>query len=114
MIPLYNSNGLVFWDEQSILKRELFTQLIVSNLNNSLKTVNKAFEIVRCEAPILTPSNLINANYTDEDVFRLDELTLKPETTKGSYTYLQHLLNPHNGRKYKLPICVWQLGKSFR
>jgi glycyl-tRNA synthetase len=39
-------------------------------------------------------------------------LALRPETTPGSYVYAQHLLNTHSGAR--LPLCVWQTGKSFR
>ena len=43
-----------------------------------------------------------------------DELTLRPETTMGSYEYARHILNTHNDVKQKLPVVVWQHGKSFR
>ena len=32
----------------------------------------------------------------------------------GTYEAIEHLLNTHNDRKIKLPLCVWQHGKSFR
>lgn len=32
----------------------------------------------------------------------------------GSFLYAQELLNSHNERKMRLPLCVWQHGKSFR
>lgn len=116
MENLYNSNGLVFWTEEEIRLREMFKQHFVSVVSGSLKTQNRGFEIVQVEAPILTPVQFINQNYTIEDVwcFNAEALTLRPETTMGSYKALEYLLNSHNDRKIKLPVCVWQHGKSFR
>jgi glycyl-tRNA synthetase len=116
MENLYNSNGLVFWSEEEIRLREMLAQHFVSAISLNLKTQNRGFEIVRVEAPILTPVHFINQNYTSEDVWCFNEeaLTLRPETTMGSYKALEYLLNSHNDRKVKLPLCVWQHGKSFR
>ena len=114
MYNLYNVNGLMFWSQEEILLRDSIKNLIVSELITTLKSANSAFELIQVEAPLLTPSNLINANYTSDDVFQLDDLTLRPETTMGSYVYAEHLLNPHNKRKVRLPLVVWQHGKSFR
>lgn len=114
MKTLYDRNGLVFWTEEEILIRENIVNYFVSQMKLALKSQNPAFEFVRVEAPILTPNELINPNYTDEDVFRNGELTMRPETTMGSYAYIPILLNKHDRPRYKLPLVVWQLGKSFR
>lgn len=116
MENLYNSNGLVFWSEEEIRLREMFKQHFVATVSSNLKTQNRGFEILQVEAPILTPVQFINRNYTFEDVWCFNEeaLTLRPETTMGSYKALEYLLNSHNDRKIKLPVCVWQHGKSFR
>lgn len=111
---IYDKNGLIFWTEEEIQLREMMMNYFVSQIKMSLKSQNSAFEFVRVEAPILTPNNLINPNYTDEDVFRVGDMTLRPETTMGSFAYIPVLLNNHNIPKYRLPIVVWQLGKSFR
>jgi glycyl-tRNA synthetase len=111
---LYDRNGLIFWTEEEIQMREMMTNYFVSQMKLALKSQNSAFEFIRVEAPILTPNELINPNYTDEDVFRVGELTMRPETTMGSYAYIPVLLNKHNKPKFRLPIVVWQLGKSFR
>lgn len=116
MENLYEKNGLIFWSEEEIKLRKMIEDYFVSNITNYLKTMNRGFEIIQCEAPLLTPNNMINPNYTQEDVLfmKADELVLRPETTMGSFLYAKHLLNKHNDRKVKLPICVWQHGKSFR
>lgn len=112
----YESNGLVFWSEEEIRVREMLKNHFVAAVTNNLKTQNSGFEVVQVEAPMLTPVQHINKNYTFEDVWCFNEeaLTLRPETTMGSYMAIEHLLNKHNERKMRLPLCVWQHGKSFR
>lgn len=115
MTPLYETNGLVFWSEREILARRMIEQHIVAGLAATLKEQNRAFDFFQCEATQLTPRGLINPNYTDEDVYVLgDGLVLRPETTMGSYAFARMLLNPHAERKVRLPLVVWQHGKSFR
>lgn len=123
MENLYNVNGLIFWTEEEIRIREMLKQHFVAAITSNLKTQNRGFEILQVEAPLITPREFINQNYTALDVFELDEidqfaenagLVLRPETTMGTYKFIEHLLNPHNDRKIKLPVCVWQHGKSFR
>jgi glycyl-tRNA synthetase len=114
MENLYERNGLVFWTEDEIRVRDLFVTLLVADVTSTLKKQNRAFEVLRCEAPILTPRDSIDPGYTTEQMFVLGDTVLRPETTMGSYAYARHLLNPHHERKVKLPFVVWQHGKSFR
>jgi len=115
MENLYERNNLIFWTEEEIKMRQMFVDHITSQLFNALKIENRGFEFIQCESPILMPNELINPNYTDDDVFRTsNDLTLRPETTMGSYEFAKHLMNKHNDRKVKLPLTVWQHGKSFR
>jgi len=114
MKAFYDRNGLIFWSEEEILIREFMADYFMSQMKIALKSQNTAFEFVRVEAPILTPNELINPNYTDTDVYRVDGMTMRPETTIGSYSLIPDLLNKHHKPKYKLPLVVWQLGKSFR
>ena len=111
MINLYEKNGLIFWDDKEILLRENLVSFLEVEMRSHLLSKNPAFRFFRCEAPIMTPNDLINANYTDEDIYRLDDVTLRPETTMGTYEYVRHLIRDKHVR---LPICAWQLGKSFR
>lgn len=121
MENLYDKNGLIFWTEREILIREIVCKTLLEAVSRSLKEQNSAWEFIQVEAPLLTPRKLINANYSENDFYQasIDEnqaenLVLRPETTMGSYAYVQHLLNSHNQRKVRLPLCVWQHGKSFR
>ena len=114
MEHLFEHNGLIFWSEQEIQLREMFTKIFARGIKEILKEENRAWEFVQIEAPLLTPTELLSASYTDEDRWGFDRagLSLRPETTPGSYAYLQHLLNTHT--RHKPPFCVWQVGKSFR
>jgi glycyl-tRNA synthetase len=119
---IYRSNGLIFWTEEEIKLREHFIDHFADRVKFLLWRENPAWQSVRIESPILTPTSLLNPNYTSDDVWFQDSrepvenavvhLALRPETTPGSYAYAQHLMNTHSG--YKPPLCVWQAGKSFR
>lgn len=108
-------NGLVFWTEREIQIREMIVRYLVRGVSDCLRRMNKAFEILQIETPILTELKRINPNYTAEDYFGVtgDELALRPETTAGSYAYAEFLL-AHSELKTRLPLCIWQHGKSFR
>lgn len=115
----YEINGLVFWNEQEIRLRETFRDFFARELQEVLLGLNPQWKFFFIEAPLLTPRELLNVNYTDEDIWAQDvqdenakPLALRPETTPGSYAYAQHLLNLQPS--VIPPFCVWQAGKSFR
>lgn len=121
MQQLFNTNGLMFWNEEEIKLREHFITHFADRVRFMLWRENQAWQSIRVEAPLLTPTGLLNPNYTQEDVFwQMNQgmsegdytLSLRPETTPGSYVYARHLLGSHSG--YKAPLIVWQAGKSFR
>lgn len=114
MESLYDKNGLIFWTQEEIKLRRMFEEYFHEEILKSLKRQNSAFTSIQVEAPLLTPNELINKNYTDEDVWKFEDLTLRPETTMGSYQYAKHILSGYNDIKYRPPIIVWQHGKSFR
>lgn len=119
MLSLYDANGLVHWTERDIRLREMMTAHFAGEITAFLKATNSAWDIRRVEAPVLTPRHLISAAYGPEDVFVQPpltthdrELVLRPETTPSTYAYMAYLLASHQG--VRLPLCVWQAGKSFR
>jgi len=115
MLNLYNSNGLVFWTQEEIKLRRHMEEYFSSCISLNLKTQNAGFEFIQVEAPLITPKPLINKNYDSKDMFILDdEFVMRPETTMGSYAALEFLTSNYNERKVRLPLCVWQHGKSFR
>lgn len=115
---VFDVNGLVFWTEREIKLRQQVQDYFAAELTRALIDINPQWRIMQVEAPLLTPRELLNANYTSDDVWDQTvedtetSLTLRPETTPGSYAYAQYLLNHHTGTKP--PFVVWQAGKSFR
>jgi glycyl-tRNA synthetase len=113
---LYGLGGLRFWNESEIELREAFQSIASYEVGRTLRRINPAFTIARCEGPILTPRDRINPEYSETDIFVTSEkrggqyLCLRAETTASSYAVARHMMQ--NGAK--LPICVWQAGKSFR
>jgi len=120
MLNIYNSNGLMFWNEQQIALRNSFVTYFVGEVKKHLLSMNSAWHFEQVEATILTPFKYVNQNYTRDDIFSTepelapDILVMRPETTMGSYEYAKHLLNTHNNTKIRMPLVVWQAGKSFR
>lgn len=73
MDNLYDSNGLIFWTEAEIKLRSIFEDYFTLKVKENLKSQNRAFDLYKCEAPLLTPVDLINPNYTEEDVWMQEE-----------------------------------------
>lgn len=114
MENLYNVNGLFFWTQEEIRLRRMFEDYFSSEILSSLKKQNSAFCMIQVEAPLLTPRELINKGYDEKDIWAFDDVALRPETTMGSFAYAKHILSTHNEIKQKLPIIIFQHGKSFR
>ena len=113
MLSLYESNGLVIWNQRQITLRNMIKAHFVNEITACLTEINSAWRIIEMESSILTPQKLVNPNYTAHDIFITHSgLVLRPETTMGSYVYAKYLLESH--LKIRLPLCVWQSGKSFR
>ena len=108
---LYSIAGLRFWSENEIELREAFQARVASVIRRTLISINPAFRMMRTEGPILTERKTMAA-YGDDDVFAVDwqragtQWALRAETTASSYRVAKTL--------GKLPLCVWQVGKSFR
>ena len=110
---LYKLGGLRFWNEREIILRNQFVDLCTLEVKQCLLDINPAWSFVRCETPAIIPDTELGEAYTDDDVFYtnhntgLGTLVMRPETTKGSYKTAQQ-------SNIKLPLCVWQSGKSYR
>jgi glycyl-tRNA synthetase len=111
METLFNVNGLVFWSEREIKMRKRIEDMILDGVKDILRSENKAWVFHQTEAPVLTPREKINSTYTNEDVWAIDEMVLRPETTPSSYVYAEWLLQSN---MVMPPFVVWQTGKSFR
>jgi len=116
MNSLYNTNGLIFWEKREIKKRNFMKEVFSDEIEDILRSENRAWHFFEIEAPLLIPRKLVNANYTNDDIWvqenkETEELVLRPETTPSSYTYACHMLN---NNLILPPFCVHQTGKSFR
>ncbi len=113
---LYGTGGLRFWTEREIMLREQATARLSFVVKETLTGINDAWTYERVDGPIMTPHQHLNAEYGNDDVWCLEapiaggDAALRPETTASSYAYMQHVLQ----RGRRLPLCVWQAGKSFR
>jgi glycyl-tRNA synthetase len=114
MESLYEKNGLIFWTQEEIKLRRQFEEYFAAEIMSSLRKQNAAFQLIQVEAPLLTPRELINKGYTDEDIWAFDDLALRPETTMGSFAYAKHILSGYNEIKQRPPVVIFQHGKSFR
>ena len=119
MLNLFNVNSLVHWEEREINMRDHMVRFFSEEVRTFLRSVNPAWDIRRVEAPALTPRSLVSDAYTNADIWVQEQLTetdpplvLRPETTPSSYVYMQHILGNHS--RTRLPLCVWQAGRSYR
>ena len=77
MINLYTTNGLMFWDEKEIKYRNYIKQIFTDEIEALLRSENRAWHFFEIEAPLLIPRELINANYTNEDIWAQENLSDK-------------------------------------
>lgn len=133
MQNIFDINGLVFWNEEEIKLRETMRDFFAARVKADLLALNDRWKFFQIEAPLLNPRDLLNVNYTAQDIWEQESfvsaeeqaaiqagtspaprhLALRPETTPGSYAYAQHLLNDIHPPVFP-PLVVWQAGKSFR
>lgn len=118
MKSLYNVNSLVFWEEKDIRLKKFIEETIKEEIKVILLEQNPQWKFFQIEAPCLIPMDLINENYTNDDIWVQEsksetetKLVLKPETTPSSYLYAEYLLDSN---KVLPPFVVWQTSKSFR
>lgn len=124
MINLYDTNGLMFWSKEEIKYRNYIKEVFEEQISRILWDENKAWQIHEIEAPLLIPRDLINANYTNEDIWAQEPsdmkeifngdnhmLVLRPETTPSSFKYACYLLD---NNLILPPFVIHQTGKSFR
>ena len=110
---LYQLSGLRFWSQDEIELREAFQRRAVAVVTRTLTDLNPAWRFMRTEGPCLSPRDQISAAYTDDDLFATNHIAggsplyLRAETTPSSYAVARRAGG-------KLPMCVWQAGKSFR
>lgn len=104
----WSHGGLRWWSEREIELREAFQGIAASTVARTLRGMNPAFRIERVEGPMLHPREAVSTEYGDSDLFVTNHKgwVMRPETTPSSYEAAR--------RMGRLPLCVWQAGKSFR
>ncbi len=119
MLNLFNVNSLVHWEEREINMRDHMVRFFSEEVRHFLRSANPAWDFRRVEAPALTPRMLVSDAYTNADIWVQEQLAgsdpplvLRPETTPSTYAYMQHILANHS--RTRLPLCVWQAGRSYR
>ena len=114
-LALYGIESLRFYTEKEIMLRNILTEMISNTVKTSLTNLNQSWKFKRVEGPTLTPRNFVSGSYDKDDIFITQikkanqELVLRPETTISSYLFAKENFNLK-----QLPLCVWQLGKSYR
>lgn len=113
---IYNFNALPFLNKRELMLKDYLVRRMEFEIQELLRKENKSWQFVQIEAPCFIPRELVNNNYTDDDIWVQEsknhsDLVLKPETTASSYQYMEHLLV---SQQYQPPLSVWQVSKSFR
>ncbi len=100
MKNLYNVNSLVIWEEKDIRLKRFIEESIKEEIKTILLQQNPQWKFFQIESPSLIPMELINPNYTNDDIWAQETksdteipLALKPETTPSSYLYAEYLLD---------------------
>lgn len=112
MIKSWNP-ALPIWDEYDIALRES----LISKCYQVIKrawAINPAIQFHRIETPVLILEGsekfeLYHVGDGEDTLYHL-----RPETTAGSIWALKEMFPQKEQRKKALPICLWQVGKSFR
>lgn len=116
--PLYEIGGLRMWRQDALRLRRRIAEALVDETQAYLRDLNPAWRFEEVEAPAMMPMSAMSGAYTSDDVFVLqdapagtEQWAMRPETTDGSYRAAVHMLRT---TKIKPPLCVWQMGTSYR
>ena len=101
----YTSNGLVWWDESEIQHRDALSAMLVGYVRRTLQRVNASIRVIRVETPCLMP--LEWASNKQLPYYTTGKVALRAESTLGTYWVQEKC-------QYKLPVCLYQINKSFR
>lgn len=119
---LDDTHQLRWWTEDELRFRDVVVAQMSRTIQRVLLDVNKAWVFHRTEGPTLVPRHMVAPGYTSEDLWMIDSAlaggsaAMRPETTSSSYMAASHIIGSgsEKDRQRKLPLCVWQVGKSYR
>jgi seryl-tRNA synthetase len=110
--------GLRTWRQGELRLRRRIAEALLDTTANTLCDINRAWAFEEIEAPLMMPVDRMSSAYTADDVFMLQDApggtkqwALRAETTDGTYVAAAHILRSTN---VKPPLCLWQMGTSFR
>ena len=110
--------GLRTWRQSELRLRRRIAETLVDTAETTLRDINRAWTFEEVEAPLMMPVERMSSAYTGDDVFLLADApggekrwAMRAETTDGTYAAAVHILRSTNA---KPPLCVWQMGPSFR
>lgn len=66
---IYNFNALPFLNKRDLMLKDYLVKRMEFEIQELLFLQNKSWQFVQIEAPCLIPRELVNANYTDEDIW---------------------------------------------
>lgn len=116
---LYDSlAGLRTWRQNELALRRRIRDAIVERVETAARDINRAWTFEEIEAPLMMPLERMSSAYTADDVFMLRDApggtkdwAMRAETTDGTYCAAVQILRTTS---VKAPLCVWQMGTSFR
>ncbi|WP_298847446.1 hypothetical protein [uncultured Salinicola sp.] len=113
-----NLAGLRTWRSSELRQRRRIADQLVETAETTLAEINPAWRFEEVEAPTMMPVERMSSAYTSDDIFLLQDApggskqwAMRAETTDGSYLAAVELLRNTN---LKVPLAVWQMGKSYR
>jgi len=113
-----NLAGLRTWRQSELRLRRRIADTLVETAETTLKDINRAWTFEEVEAPTMVPIEAMSSAYTGDDIFLLQDApggtkqwAMRAETTDGSYRAAVEILRTTN---VKPPLCVWQMGTSYR
>lgn len=100
-----NLNGLKWWDEQAIQKREAIINLLRTDIKKILYDINPAIQIFQIETPCLIPEKWAKGHLP---FYKIDtRYALRGESTQGTYEVMDKM-------QLRMPVALYQVNKSFR
>lgn len=112
---------LRWWTEAELEYRDEVVKTMSRCIKGALISINKAWVFQRVEGPMLVPRSMVAPGYTDDDLWAVkaqiasEDATMRPETTASSYMAAERILGTsEKDRQKRMPLCVWQVGKSYR
>lgn len=111
-------NATIMWNEQEIEEREALVRIIPAIIKNAWTALNPAVSMTRVEMPCICATDDFASHLAEGFPVMLlhnpPHTMLRPETTASTIAALNIMYPNPNQITKQLPLCLWQVGKSFR